>query len=104
MEQHIAKPSGNRHSKEEILKILEEGKNSDLNVKEFVKTKSIHAATYYIWRNRYGDKAQKQRSLSGFARLKINPSPDNNGPVLFAEVKGIKIFQSVSASYLKELL
>jgi len=102
MEVDVVKPSGVQRSKEEIISILEECRKSKLNVKEFVKTKGIHEATYYNWRNKYGSKTRKERS--GFARIKINPSPATHAETLFAEVRGIKIYQLVSASFLKELL
>ena len=38
MEVEVSKPSGVQRSKEEIISILEEGRKSKLNVKEFVKT------------------------------------------------------------------
>ncbi len=101
MEVVVAKLSGVRRSKEEIISILEECRKSKLNVKEFVKTKGIHEATYYNWRNKYGSKARNERT--GFARIKINPSPAIQASTLFAEVGGIKIYHYVPASYLKEL-
>jgi Transposase len=102
MEVAVAKPSGAQRSKEEIISLLEECRKSKMSVKEFVKTKGIHEATYYNWRNKYGGKARKERS--GFAAIKINPSPAIHAATMFAEVRGIKIYQSVPAAYLKELL
>lgn len=102
MEVEVVKPSGVQRSREEIIFILEECRKSKLNVKEFVKTKGIHEATYYNWRNKYGGKARKERS--GFASIKINPSPATHAATLFAEVGGIKIYHYVPSSYLKELI
>ena len=99
MEVEVAKPSGVQRSKEEIVSILEECRKSKLNVKEFVKTKGIHEATFYNWRNKYGIKPPKERS--GFTTIKLNPSPVTHTTTLFAEVSGIKIYQPVSASFLK---
>ncbi len=101
MEAEIVKPSGVRRSREEIISILEECSKSKINVKEFVKTKGIHEATYYNWRNKYGNKTRKERA--GFAKIKISPSPAVQAFTLFAEVGGIKIYHYVPASYLKEL-
>jgi transposase-like protein len=101
MEVAVAKPSGVQRSKEEVISILEECRKSGMSVKEFVKTKGIHEATYYNWRNKYGNKTGKERS--GFARMKINPSAATHAETLFAEVKGIKIYHYVPSSYLKEL-
>ena len=104
MELGVVKPSGVQRSKEEIISILEECRKSKLNVKEFVKTKGIHEATYYNWRNKYGIKARKQKPESGFATLKVNPSPTTHAANLFAEVGEIKIYHYVPASYLKDLI
>jgi hypothetical protein len=103
MEVEIAKPKGVQRSKEEIISILEECRKGKMNVKEFVKTKGIHEATYYNWRNKYGVKQRKQKPEAGFATLKINSSPTTHAATLFAEVGTIKIYHYVPASYLKEL-
>ena len=103
MEVGVAKPSRVQRSKEEIISILEECGKSKLNVKEFVKTKGIHEATYYNWRNKYGGKKGKEQR-SGFATLKIDPSPVTHAANLFAEVGEIKIYHYVPSSYLKELI
>ena len=103
MELELTKRSGVQHSKEEIISILEECRKSNLKIKEFVKTKGIHEATYYNWRNKYGDKKSKEKRAA-FSTLKINPSPVTNTVNLFAEVGEIKIYHYVPSSYLKELI
>ncbi len=90
MELGVAKRSVVQRSKEEIVSLLEECRKSKMSVKDFVKTKGIHEATYYNWRNKYGGKVRKERS--GFARIKINPSPVLQASILFAEVGAIKIY------------
>jgi len=104
MELDVAKPLGGNRSKEEIISILEECRKGKMSVKEFVKTKGIHEATYYNWRNKYGGKQRKQKSKSGFATLKVSPSQLTSTATLFAEVGGIKIYHYVPSSYLKELI
>lgn len=104
MEVEVVKPSSVQRSREEIISILEECRKSKLKVKEFVKTKGIHEATYYNWRNKYGGKQRKEKARSGFAKIKISPSPATHATNLFAEVGGIKIYHYVPASYLKELI
>jgi len=104
MEVEVAKPKGVQRGKEEIISILEECKKSKLNVKEFVKTKGIHEATYYNWRNRYGGKQRKEKARPSFAKIKISPFPSTHAINLFAEVGEIKIYHYVPASYLKELI
>ena len=91
-------------SKEEILSLLKECSKSKMSVKEFVKANGIHEATFYHWRNKYRNKPRAKKVCSGFAALKINPSPATQAVASFAEVKGIRIYQPVSSSYLKELL
>ncbi len=102
MEVAVVKPTGVQRSREEIISILEECRKSKLKVKDFVKTKGIHEATYYNWRNKYGDKPRKERS--GFTTIKINPVHPIQAATLFAEVRGIKIYHYVPSSYLKELI
>ena len=46
MEVVIPKSPGVRRSTEEIISLVEECRNSNLSVKEFVKLKGIHEATY----------------------------------------------------------
>jgi hypothetical protein len=54
----------------------------------------------YRWK-RQGQ--SKETKISGFARVEVSKSaPVENA--LFAEVRGIRIYQQVSASFLKELL
>jgi hypothetical protein len=84
MEVEVAKSKGVQRGKEEIISILEECNKSKLSVKAFVKTKGIHEATFYNWRNKYGGKTRKVRS--GFARIKVHPSPIIQAATLFAEV------------------
>ena len=103
MEVDVAKPSGVQRSKEEIISLLEECRKSGKSVKEFAKINGIHEATYYNWRNKYVGKQGKEKR-AGFAKLKINPTPATHTSVLFAEVRGIKIYQPVAAAYLKELM
>ena len=47
-------------------------------------------------------KPARQEGSSGFTAVQIKGSVDSDS--LFAEVRGIKIYQPVTASYLKELL
>ena len=75
------------------FRCLEECRKSGKSVKEFAKSKGIHEATYYNWRNKYVGKQGKEKR-AGFAKLKINPTQATHTSVLFAEVKGIKIYQT----------
>lgn len=97
-----SKPIRTRRSKSQIINLLNKFEQSALSVQDFCTEHTIHRATFYKWQTRYKASAKKQSSSeSGFAALQISPSP--TASVLFAEVKGIKIYQPVAASYLKEL-
>lgn len=85
---------------QEINQLLQEFDNtSDISVKEFCEMQGIRPATYYNWRKRTRPvaAANSQRS-AGF--IKLVPSA---GGTLFAEVNGIRLYQPVSADYLKSL-
>lgn len=93
-----------RRSNSEIINLLNEFEKTGVSVKEFCITHSIGKATFHKWQSRYKSKPDKQRKRAGFARLHIVPSALHTQPPLFAEVNGIKIYQPVRASYLKEFL
>ncbi|RYY69661.1 MAG: hypothetical protein EOO13_08860 [Chitinophagaceae bacterium] len=91
-----------RRTSAEIKSILEEFKQSNLSAKEFCKVHDIGEAGFYKWKSRYGDRESVQSgSFITFQQQSSLPAP---GVKLFAEVKGIKLYQAVEASYLKELL
>lgn len=99
MEQQQDKRS--RRSLNEIKVLLEKFDKSNLGAKEFCKTHGISEAGFYKWRARHRSRSSSDQN--GFASLNVIPSTASNGASLFAEVKGIKIYQPVTASYLKEL-
>ena len=70
MEVDDPKPSGVT-AEGGIISLLKECRKSGKSVKEFAKTKGIHEATYYNWRNKYVGGKEKR---AGFAKLKINPT------------------------------
>lgn len=87
-------------SKEKILNILSEYGKSEVNIKTFCVANNIAAATFHNWKKKYSDAIVRP----GFTALQITPSMQFSETVLFAEVKGIRIYQRVDAGYLKELL
>jgi len=103
METIVTKPARIVRSEEEIFNLLDEYEKSDVSVKEFCEIYDIVEATFYNWKNKYRSKPEKQNEQAGFAALEITPSPVSMDTALFAEVRGIKIYQPVPASYLKEL-
>jgi hypothetical protein len=99
MEVEVVKPTGIKRRYEEIFSLLEECRNSNMSMKEFVKLKGIHETTYYNWRNKYGIKDVKQKQKTGFSTLEIKPSLFMDADRLFVQVGGIKIYQSVTSVY-----
>jgi len=91
-------------SKEEILNILSEYGKSEVNVKTFCVANNIAAATFHNWKKKYSDAIVRPVKQQGFTALQVTPSMQFSETVLFAEVKGIRIYQRVDAGYLKELL
>ena len=87
-------------SNQEIEQLLIEHAQSDQSVKAFCANLNIAEGTFYHWKKKFSkDKVATKKA--GFAPIEIVPSAGNG---LFAEVGGIKIYQPVSAAYLKELL
>jgi len=86
-----------RRTAKEIRQLLELFDSSGLSAKQFCITNGISETVFYKWRGRYRTVEEK----NDFIPLQVATS---SSPVLFAEVKGIRIYQAVSASYLKELL
>ena len=99
-----------RRSKQEVKDLLIAFEKSNSTIKEFCEDQNLSYGVFQKWRSRHGSSARRKRTLTaqeftktekpGFADVRIIPS----SAALFAEVNGIKIFQPVAASYLKELL
>ena len=87
-------------SKQEIERLLKEHAQSGLSIKSFCADLHISDGTFYHWKKKFS-KHTRGIGGTGFAPIEIVPSPCNT---LFAEVGNIKIYQPVSAAYLKELL
>lgn len=83
--------------KDEIVKILQEQSESGQNIRSFCDARGIGCGTFHRWKQKFGKSEAVARS--GFAPLHIMPEPG-----LFATVGSIRIYQPVSAAYLKELM
>ena len=103
MEIPAAKTIRTFRSEETILNILTEQKKSKLSIKAFCNQNNIAQASFHNWKKKYSRRSVKAVKLTGFTALQITVPPAVAEP-LFAEVKGIKIYQTVAAAYLKELL
>lgn len=78
-----------------IVKLLQEQGRSGHNIKTFCAAQGFAEGTFHNWKHKYGSEAD---TVSGFATVQIIPEPG-----LFAMVGSIKIYQPVSAAYLKDL-
>ena len=79
-----------------IANLLQEQSRSGQSIKSFCADRGIAEGTFHNWRHKQSGQVD---ASSGFTRVQILPEPG-----LFAVVGGIKIYQPVSAAYLKELL
>ena len=102
MESITSKPSRSRRSIRQIHDLLRVFDEGNINATEFCKLHNISKGTFYKWQSRYKRNKEKKMNKPGFAEVKIISS--SPGSVLFAEVRGIRIYQQVSAAFLKELL
>ena len=79
-----------------------------MSVKAFCMHHGLSEPTYYYWRKRYRAIQQAGNSgPGGFTLLKQEPDlllPLSHCGALFAEYKGIKIYQQVPARFLRELI
>lgn len=90
--------------KETILAILNDYKKSNLSVKAFCEANDIASASFHNWKKKYSTSCANGAAQPGFMALRVTPPAPVAGPGLFAEVNSIKIYQPVTAAYLKELL
>jgi transposase-like protein len=103
METPVAKKIRVFRSEETILNILADYKKSGLSIKAFCIENDIAQASFHNWKKKYSKRTVKPGRQPGFAKLQITTPVIASAP-LFAEVKEIKIYQWVTAAYLKELL
>ena len=80
-------------NKSSIMDLLKEQLQSGMSVKSFCAGRDIAEGTFYNWKKRYS-KEEKIIDASAFASLHIDTEVREG---LFAEVKGIRIYQPVSA-------
>ena len=99
----ITKPFRLRRNIRQIHDLLKEFDEGTVSAVDFCRKHTISKATFYKWQSRYQHKAENKTKASGFAKVDITPS-STASQSLFAEVRGIRIYQPVSATFLKELL
>ena len=100
------KPTRRRagRSSREIKELLQSFEQSGDDIKSFCQAYNIGVSTLQKWKSRYGKKEGTPVIEEGFVSLQISPAAGDTKEGLFAEVRGIKLYQPVAASYLKELL
>lgn len=104
MEQTNGKQIVPRRSKSQMLELLGEyDKHPGMTVKAFCKVHQVNESSFYTARKRYVYAGKPVPKQAGFIAI---PSPGLSGSAgtLFAEVNGIRLYQAVSADYLKALL
>jgi hypothetical protein len=93
-----------RRNKAQIWELLQEfDKDHGLSVKDFCRLHKISEGAFYAARKRYRSKSKSKQKPSGFIAI-AQPSSKASSAVLFAEVNGIRLYQAVSADYLKSLM
>jgi len=100
MEQQTQKLRRRQKTPDQIAEILKSFRESGATVKQFCQDHQIVPGTFHKWQSRANGKSLKMENKPGFAQIQVNASVGS----LFAEVKGVRIYQPVSAAYLKELL
>src|SRR5690606_42079910 len=94
----VSKPSRHRRTAEEIRMIVEEFRASGQTMSAFCQQHGIPRNSLSRWADR--DQLPHGNNPSGFAVLQVNGSTGS----LLAEVHGIRSYQPVSATFLKELV
>ncbi len=89
---------------EKILNLLNEYDKSNLSVKAFCQGHNLSSGSFHNWKKKYSNRLSKSTAGPGFTTLQIKSPARVAEPALFAEAKGIRIYQPVSAAYLRELL
>lgn len=97
MEEKQDKGSRTFRGKAAILQLLAEQIQSGQSIKSFCAIRGIATGTFHNWKHKYSSGPSQEPV--GFATLQVVPEPG-----LFAMIGAIKIYQPVSAAYLKELL
>jgi len=103
----ISKTPPVRRSRKQIVKLLKDYQSREgMRVVEFCKLHGLNKSNFYSWQKRYGGKQPQKCEPKGFLSVELTHSPETPGATtsLFAEVKGIRLYQVVSADYLKALV
>ena len=92
-------------TKEYMFGLIAKHDKTNMTVKEFCQLHGLTQGIFYYWQKKYHTENGEPVSQNGFIQLQVeNPQPSGAHQGLFAEVRGIKLYQAVPAAYLKELL
>jgi hypothetical protein len=73
-------------------------------VKEFCQLHGLTQGVFYYWQKKYHMENSELGGQPGFVQLQVEDTQRVGVPLgLFAEVRGIKLYQAVPAAYLNEL-
>jgi hypothetical protein len=98
----VSKEIQTRRSASEILSILHQYKQSNLTVRRFCEAQNLNKGTFNTWKKRYRSQVTLPGNSNGFMELQVSSA--FGATQLFAEVNGIRIYQPVSADFLKALI
>lgn len=101
MEELIKPVVRTRRTRSQIEALLSAFDQSGLTVNEFCMLHHVSRGAFYKWQLRHKVKASQKKNQAAFAKVSVLSSSTG---ALFAEVNGIRVYQPVAASYLKELL
>jgi hypothetical protein len=89
-----------RRTQQQIDELLSQYEEGGYNVKEFCQMNGLNRGNFHKWLSRRKVAGLNDHASSGFSKVVLQSSPADH---LFAEVSGIRLYQAVSAAYLKEL-
>jgi hypothetical protein len=102
MDQTEPKPVKIKRTRQEVAQLLREfDKSQGITAKDFCQKHQISEGAFYSARKRQRSKNEEPQK-SAFIPLPPPAGKERSG-VLFAEVKGIRLYQAVPAEYLKTL-
>ena len=75
-----------------------------ISIKAFCEQHDIREWKFYTWHKQYRSMLSGVKEQHRFVPVEIMSNSEDKRTGLFAEVRGIKIYQPVAADYLKSLL
>lgn len=101
MEQHEVSKVRMRRTQQQIGELLSQYEQDGYSVKEFCQMNGLNPGNFHKWLARRKEPGSSNPASSGFSKVVLQSPPAEH---LFAEVSGIRLYQPVSAAYLKELV